>query len=187
MKHTFQRFQNYVLVMIFLMVGFGNANAQLHYDNSISISNGLYSASGFGSNHYIGFRYNHFFDDGNYFFEGAFGISSLKSKVLDSVAGFQIFDSDKLQTYEFLLAYDARPDGSVPFFLLGVAGINQGGQSQFAYLVGLGKQIRLSSFLNSNRFGLRYDIRDQIFRQKINNESFMSHNLIFSLGIQYYF
>ena len=179
---------SYCLIAILLMsIGFQNGNAQLYYDNSISISNGIYSAAGFGSNHYIGIRYNHFFNNGKYFFEGAYGISSLKSKVLDSVAGFQIFDSEKLQTYEFLLALDAQPSGSLPFFLLGVAGVNQGGQSQFAYLVGVGKHIQLNGFLNTNRIGFRYDIRDQIFRQKINDESFMSHNLVFSLGILYYF
>jgi hypothetical protein len=186
-KNTFQKFRCYLFVIALIVVGIQNTNAQLYFNNSFSVSNGIYSASGIGSNHYIGFRYNHFFERGKYFFEATFGISSLKSRLLDSVAGFQLFDSNKLQAYEFTLAYDPNPSGSFPYIISGVAGINQGGQSQFAYLIGVGKIIPLNRFLSTNRLGLRYNIRDHIFRQEINNDSFISHNLVFTLGIQYFF
>ena len=81
-----------------------------------------------------------------------------------------------------------KPLGGFPYLVVGVANINQGGQSKFSYILGLGKQIPLAQFFNVKRLGVRYDIRDQIFKQQVNNsDSFTSHNLIFSLELHYYF
>lgn len=158
------------------------------FSNAMSFSSGVYSAEGFGSNFYFGLRYNHFFSKWRYFVEGSIGVSSLKSQVLQDLAAFQVFDSEKLLTYEFLLGYDMAPLGNFPFIVAGVAGLNQGGQSKFAYVIGLGKQIPLAQFFKTKRVGLRYDIRDQIFRQQINDaDAFTAHNLVFSVGLSYYF
>jgi hypothetical protein len=55
-------------------------------------------------------------------------------------------------------------------------------------VVGLGKRIPLYGMFGSNQLGVRYDIRDQIFSQTINNaEPFLSHNLAFTVGMQFYF
>jgi hypothetical protein len=164
------------------------AHSQPIYQNGLTLSAGMYSASGFGTNPYFGARYNRFLGSGKFFSEISFGFSSLKSKVLENVANFQIFESNNLYAYEFSIGYDANPSGNLPYLLAGVAGVNQGGQSNFAYVIGLGKQIPLSKYFNTKSFGFRYDIRDQIFSQRINNgDSFISHNIIFTIGFQFYF
>lgn len=166
----------------------GSAKAGGIFTNSLTITNGIYAAEGFGSNYYLGARYNHFFNKWTYFVEASIGFSSVKSQVLDDLANFQVFDSEKLYTYEFLLGYDMKPLGGFPFLVAGVAGINQGGQSKFSYVLGLGKHIPLAQFFNVKRLGLRYDIRDQIFKQQISDkDAFTAHNLVFSLGLTYYF
>lgn len=174
-----------LITLFFLPV---TAEAGGIFSNALTITNGVYAAEGFGSNYYFGARYNHFFSKWTYFVEASIGFSSLKSPVLEDLAAFQVFDSEDLTTYEFLLGYDMKPLGGFPFLVAGVAGINQGGQSKFAYVLGLGKHIPLAQFFKVKRLGLRYDIRDQIFKQQISDKgSFVSHNLVFSLGLTYYF
>ena len=164
------------------------ASAQSGFRNSASLTSGLYAADGFGSNFYYGARFNHYFNKWRYFVEGSIGFSSLQSEVLQDLTAFQVFDSEGLTAIEFLFGYDPRPLAGLPYFVGGVASINQGGQSRFAYVVGFGKHIPLAQFFKVKKLGIRYDIRDHIFRQKINDAgSFISHNLVFSLGIQYYF
>ncbi len=158
------------------------------WKNSVGATGGIYSAEGFGSNFYYGLRFNHYFNKWHYFVEGSLGFSSIQSSVLEDIGAFQVFETQNLTTYEFLFGYDMKPLGGFPYFVVGVANINQGGQSKFSYILGLGKQIPLAQFFNTKRLGVRYDIRDQIFKQQVNNtDSFISHNLMFTLGLQYYF
>lgn len=166
----------------------GSVRAGSIFTNGLTITNGVYAAEGFGSNYYFGARYNHFFSKWTYFVEASIGFSSVKSQVLEDLAALQVFDSNDLMTYEFLLGYDMKPLGGFPFLVAGVAGINQGGQSKFAYVLGLGKHIPLAQFFNVKRLGLRYDVRDQIFKQQVSDkDSFVAHNLVFTLGLTYYF
>lgn len=161
-------------------------HAQGRLDNSLSVSLGSYAASGFGNNLYGSIGYNYFFLGGKYFVEASVGVSSLTSRVLQSVSRAQIFDTDRLLTYQFGVAYDPAPSGAIPFFLLGFAGVNQGGASSFAGVVGLGK--RIPGLFGSSTIGFRYDIRDQIFSQTINSsDPFIVHNFVFSVGLQLYF
>jgi len=184
-----QRYILLVLVTLGVLPGVGqNAHAQLRYESSLSLSAGAYAASGFGTNQFFGVRYNYFFFGGRYFVEGSLGFGSLRSKVLENVSKSQVFTSERLYAYEFVFAYDAFPSGYLPFFAFGVAGLNQGGQTSFAGVLGLGKRIPLAGFLGTNQLGVRYDIRDQIFSQTINNsDPFIAHNLVFTFGLQFYF
>jgi hypothetical protein len=164
------------------------ANAQLRFANSLSLTGGAFAASGLGTNAYLGLRYNYYFFGGRAFVEGAVGFGSLRSQVLEQVTQAQLFESEQLLTYEFVAGYDAFPSGPLPYLTLGVAGLNQGGQSKFAGSVGLGKRIPLSGMLGWQQVGLRYDIRDLIMSQSVNNsETFLTHNLALTLGIQFYF
>lgn len=177
-----------ILLILMITISTGLQAKKGLYRNSGSITNGLYAADGFGSNYYVGLRYNHYFDKWKYFVEGSIGFSSLKSDVLNDLASFQVFNSQDLNAYEFLLGYDPKPLSGLPYFVAGVASINQGGQSRFAYVLGFGKHIPLAQFFRIKRLGVRYDIRDHIFRQEINDAgAFTSHNLVFSFGLQYYF
>ncbi len=183
--------QRYKIVCILLFVAAmmqPSARAQLPYESSISLSAGAYAASGFGTNQFIGLRYNYFFLGGRYFVEASLGMGSLRSRVLENVAKAQVFETEKLLAYEFVGAYDYNPSGYLPYFALGVAGINQGGQSKFAGVLGVGKRIPLVGLFGTNQLGVRYDVRDQIFSQKINDsDPFISHNLVFTFGLQFYF
>jgi hypothetical protein len=162
--------------------------AQLPYSHSISLSVGAYAASGLGTNPHYAARYNYFISGGKFFVEGALGFGSLRSNVLASITKSQLFESERLYTYEFVAGFDPFPNSYVPFMILGVAGINQGGQSMFAGVIGLGKRIPLRGVFGGNQFGLRYDVRDQIFSQRIlNKEPFVSHNFAFTVGVQFYF
>jgi hypothetical protein len=175
-----------VLLPVALAVPSPEACAQ--YQNSIALAGGVYSASGFGTNPFIGARYNYFLPGGRMFIEAGIGVSSLKSHVLNTISNSQVFPSEDLYTYEFAIAYDPSPSGYFPYILGGVAGINQGGPTSFAAVLGLGKRMPFGSFFGSSRFGWRYDVRDQMFAQHINNaEPFLSHNIQFTLGVQYYF
>lgn len=177
-----------VTMICFLTAASPALQAKGIYTNSLTFTNGIYSAEGFGSNYYLGARYNHFFSKWTYFVEASIGFSSVKSQVLEDLAAFQVFDSEGLTAYEFLLGYDMKPLGGFPFLVAGVAGINQGGQSKFAYVLGLGKHIPLAQFFNVKRLGLRYDVRDHIFKQQVSDKgSFVAHNLVFTLGLTYYF
>jgi len=183
-----QRFKSVSMLLLTATVIHSSARSQLRYESSLSLSGGAYAASGFGTNQFFGVRYNYFFLGGRYFVEASLGIGSLKSKVLDNVARAQVFETEKLYAYEFVGAYDYDPSGYLPYFAFGVAGINQGGQSKFAGVLGVGKRIPLVGFLGTDQLGIRYDIRDQIFSQRINDsDPFISHNLVFTFGLQFYF
>ena len=164
------------------------AQAQLSYDNSLSLSVGAYAASGFGTNAYYGARYNYFISGGKFFVEGGLGFGSLKSNVLESVTKSQIYDTDRVFAYEFVGGFDPYPNSHVPYFVAGVAGLNYGGQSNFAGVFGLGKRVPLKGVLGGDQLGFRYDVRDQIFSQTIyNKEPFITHNIAVTLGFQFYF
>lgn len=164
------------------------AAGQYQYQNSISVSGGFYAASGFGTNPYVAGRYNYFLPGRKFFVEASIGFSSLKSEVLETIAQSQVFETEDLYTYEFVVAYDASPSGLIPYIIGGVAGINQGGQNTFSAVLGLGKRIPIPNLFSSDQFSFRYDVRDQIFSQQISSaEPFVAHNIQFSLGLQYYF
>jgi hypothetical protein len=176
------------IVILAAMMIRSSAHSQLRYESSLSLTAGAYAASGFGTNQFFGVRYNYFFLGGRYFVEASLGIGSLRSHVLENVAKAQVFETERLLAYEFVGAYDYNPSGYLPYFSFGVAGINQGGQSKFAGVVGIGKRIPLIGFLGTNQLGLRYDVRDHFFAQKINDsDPFISHNLVFTFGLQFYF
>jgi hypothetical protein len=164
------------------------ARSQYQYQNSLSVSGGFYAASGFGTNPYVAARYNYFLPGRRFFVEASVGFSSLQSDVLETIAQSQVFESEDLYTYEFVVAYDANPSGLIPYITGGVAGINQGGQNTFSAVLGLGKRIPIANLFSSDQFSFRYDVRDQIFSQQISSaEPFVAHNIQFSLGLQFYF
>ncbi len=163
-------------------------SAQVRSEHSISLTAGAYAASGFGTNLFAGARYNYYFLAGKGFVEAALGFGSLRSRVLENVTRSQLFDSERLTSYEFVLGYDMAPTLAIPYVTAGVAGINQGGQSKYAGSVGLGKRIPLSGLVGGNQLAFRYDVRDQIFSQSINNsDAFIAHNIVFTCGLQLFF
>jgi hypothetical protein len=166
----------------------GDVRAQLRYENSISLTVGAYAVSGFGTNAFYGVRYDYFFLAGKGFVEGAIGFGSLRSHVLENITRSQLFDTERLASYEFAIGYDPAPSTAIPYVTVGVAGINQGGQSKFAGSIGLGKHVPLSGLVNNNQLAFRYDMRDQIYSQSVNNsDPFIAHNLVFTCGLQLFF
>jgi hypothetical protein len=159
--------------------------AQSGYKNGLSIGVGPYAAEGLGTNLYFEIRYSHFLSLGKYFFEGGVGLGSLESKLLNNISNSQIFEDDNLTTYQFLFGYDHKYKSGIPYLVGGFAGLNQGGQSRFAFVLGIGKRF---SFWASSNFRLRYDIRTQFFKQELNNNSsFTSLNIVFTIGAEYLF
>jgi hypothetical protein len=172
------------------LVGLGPSAspAQGRLDQSLSLNGGLYAASGIGTNFFSCARYDYTLPGGRSFVEAALGVGSIKSDVIAAVSRAGIFASNNLVIYEFGFAYDYQPSGPFPFVLLGVAGVKEGDESHFAPVIGLGKRVPIPGFLGSNSLGIRYDIRDQIFSQKINNsDSFVAHNIMATIGVQIYF
>ena len=164
------------------------AEAQQRFEHSLSLSGGLYAESGIGTNFYWGARYDYYVLGGRYFFEASLCTGSLSSTVLEKVSKAQLFINDRLTTYEFSVAWDANPSGPVPFLLFGVAGINQGGTTSFAGVVGFGKRVPLPGLFGVNGLGIRFDARDHIFSQTINNsDPFIVHNVVATIGVQVYF
>lgn len=162
--------------------------AQMPFEHSVSLSAGAYAASGFGTNLYYSARYNYFIEGGKFFAEGGLGFGSLKSDVLGSVTKAQVYESERVVAYEFVGGFDPYPNGYVPYVIGGVAGLKYGGQSNFAGVIGLGKRVPLKGLFGGNQFGIRYDVRDQIFSQTIYNAApFTTHNIVFTVGLQYYF
>ena len=179
-----------VAVILFLFQGPESAHAQQKFElsQSLSVCGGLYAASGFGNNFYTTGRYDYFLGGGRYFVEGSVGIGSLQSNVIGTVTKAAIFTSNNLVTYEFSFAYDYAPGGALPFFTFGVGGVREGEETHFAAVIGIGKRIHMPGFLGSNALGFRWDLRDQIFSQQINNSSpFVVHNIVATLGLQIYF
>lgn len=161
-------------------------SAQTRQDHSLSLAAGIYAASGIGSNATYGLRYNYFILGGRYFVEGSLSIGSLESRVVSSISKARLFESDRLLTYEFSAAFDYQPSGNIPYVLLGVAGVRQGDVTSFAAVVGLGK--RIPGLFGSGSLGFRYDIRDMIMSQRINNsDPFTVHNIVATMGLQVYF
>jgi hypothetical protein len=149
----------------------------------VGIFAGLYAADGIATNFYYGARYDYGFQGGKFFVEAALGVGSLESKVLDAVTSASLFESSRLLTYEFGVAYDHTPTGPVPFVLLGVTGIDQGGQTKFAGVVGFGKRFLISGIFD-DRVIARLDVRDHMFSQEFNNKgSFVAHNLGLTVGL----
>ena len=176
------------LCLFLLLFLAGTMSAQTRWQQSLSVSGGLYAASGIGTNFWAGVRYDYFILGGRYFVEASLGGGSLSSNVLSAIAKSRLFSTDNLVTYEFSAAYDAAPTGSIPFVLVGVAGVRQGTTTSFAGVIGLGKRIPIPGLFGTNTFGLRYDIRDQIFSQRLNDsDAFVVHNVVATLGIQIYF
>lgn len=181
------KFHSAAFLLLLLPAINSEAGAQSRYQNSLTLSAGIYATEGFGTNPYGGVRYTYFLPGWQYFVEASVGVSSLKSAVLETISRSQLFDSQTQYSYEFVFAYDATPTGYLPYILGGVAGLNQGGQTKFAGVIGLGKRIPFGS-LGSSQLGFRYDIRDQIYSQQISNaEPFLAHNLTFTVGLQWYF
>ena len=149
----------------------------------VGVFAGLYSADGIATNFYYGARYDYGFQGGKFFVEAALGVGSLDSKVLDAVTSASLFESSRLLTYEFGVAYDHTPTGPVPFVLLGVTGIDQGGQTKFAGVIGFGKRFLISGIFD-NQLIARLDVRDHMFSQEFNNKgSFVAHNLGLTMGL----
>jgi hypothetical protein len=172
-------------ILLILCAVSGTMLAQPRYEHSLSLCGGLYAASGIGTNFYTTGRYNFYILGGRYFVEASVGFGSLESKVLSTVTKARLFPTDKLVTYEFSFAYDAAPAGNIPFVLFGVAGVRQGGETSFAGVIGLGKRIPIPGLFGGNSVGIRYDLRDMIFSQRLNNsDPFLTHNIVASLGVQ---
>lgn len=180
--------RNVFFSLIFTTLFISNSYSQTIYNNSFSLTGGIYAASGFGTNSHVGLNYNHFMERGKYFVEAGFGYGSIKSEVLSDLLKAQVFETENLVTYKVLFGYDYTRLGNWPYLVLGLAGVNQGGQTNFAGVIGIGKRISASGVFGSNRFGFRYDIRDQIFNQKLNSaNSFTSHNLVLQIGLEYFY
>lgn len=160
------------------------AQGPLRPTHSISLDLGGYGASGFSTNVYYGAKYNYHFGAGRYFVEAGVGFSSINSRVLETVSRTTLYEDEKLFVYDFAFSYDFDPSGPVPYLTFGVAGVNQGGQSIFGGVVGLGKRITFGS----SPVGIRYDVRDHIYSQTLNNsDPFLTHNIVFTVGAQFYF
>lgn len=187
------RFNNFFYFSIlFLLAGLamipGKADAQINYKNGFTISTGIYSASGFGTNPYAAFRYNRYLSKGRHFVEASFGISSIDSDVLRTVANVRLFENTRLLIYEFVYGYDPKMWTSFPYLTAGVAGINQGGQSKFAFVAGIGNRLYFDTIFGSRKIGLRYDLRDHILKQRFNDKkSFFAHNLVFTINLEFFY
>jgi hypothetical protein len=174
--------------LILMLYAPGVLQAQIRLEHSLSLFGGLYAADGIGTNATFGARYDYFVLGGRYMIEVSVSGGSLESEVISSVSKAELFKSNNLLTYEFGFAYDHAPSGYVPFLFFGVAGVKQGDATSFAVVLGLGKRIPLPGLFGTNAFGLRYDLRDQIFRQQVNNsDPFTVHNIAVTMGLQIYF
>jgi hypothetical protein len=174
-----------LITLFFIMSGANRLIAQPGTKHGITVAVGSYAAEGLGTNLYFEARYNHFLSSGKYFFEAGLGIGSIESQLLKTISNSQLFESNNLLTYQFLLGYDHVRLSGIPYLVGGFTGIDQGGQTRFAFVVGLGKRF---SLWESSSFRFRYDIRAHIFKQEFNdNSSFTALNMLFTLGGEYYF
>lgn len=181
-----------LMVLSFIILAFGinpkKAVGQINYNNGFNISLGAYSTSGFGTNPYAAFRYNHYLSRGKHFAEVSFGISSIESDVLRTVANAQLFENNRLLVYEVVYGYDPKMYTSLPYFVAGLAGVNQGGQSKFAVVLGIGNRLYFETIFGSKKIGLRYDLRDHILSQRFNEKkSFIAHNLVFTINLEFFY
>jgi len=163
------------------------SQAQIPYTSGLSIAMGIYSSEGIGTNPYAGLRYSRYLKQGTHFFEASFGISSVESSVLKSVAGVRLFDGTRLLAYEIVYGYDPKMWTSMPYFIAGVANVNQGGQSKYSGVVGIGNRFHFDTLFGSKKIGLKYDIRDHILKQKFTErEAFIAHNLVVTLNLEFF-
>jgi len=177
-----------LLIPFFLIMNTGKAEAQVKYNYGFSIATGLYAAEGFGTNISGAMRFNKYFSAGKHFIEGSLGITSIDSEVLNAIGNTQFFEHKKLVSIEFLYGYDPKMWTSLPYFTAGVASINQGGQSRFAGILGIGNRIYFDTLFGSKKMGLRYDLRDHIFKQSYNSsDEFITHNLNVSINLEFFF
>ena len=180
----------YLFISLFLIFGFNiqPSHAQIKQINSFTLGAGAYSSSGIATNPLLQLRFNRYLDQGKHFFEISLGLSSVKSDVLNTFAGAQLFENNNLFSTELVYGYDPKMWSSLPYFTFGVANISQGGQSKFAVVLGIGNRILIDSFFDSKNFGIRYDIRDHILRQKFNADAaFTAHNFVITLNLEYFF
>jgi len=179
----------WIAVVPFLFVlNDSNAIAQVNYGYGFSIGTGLYASEGFGTNLSGAVRVNKYFSAGRHFVEGSLGITSIESEVLKAIGNTQFFENNRLLSLEFLYGYDPKMWTSLPYFTMGVASISQGGQSRFAGVLGIGNRIYFDTLFGSKKMGLRYDLRDHIFKQSYNSSSsFITHNLNLSLNFEFFF
>lgn len=180
----------FIWISLFFLFGFSirPSVAQIEQINSFTFGAGAYSSSGIATNPLFEFRFNRYLEQGKHFFEFSFGFSSVKSDVLNTFAGAQLFENNNLFTTELVYGYDPKMWSSVPYFTFGVANISQGGQSKIAAVLGIGNRILIDSMFNSKNFGIRYDIRDHILRQKFNSDAaFTAHNFVLTLNLEYFF
>jgi hypothetical protein len=175
----------FLLTVFFISTGgIQKTQAQILYKNSLSLATGIYSSEGIGANPYAGLRYNHYLAQGKHFAEITLGLSSVESTVLQSTAGLQLFDGTRLVAFEIVYGYDPAMWSSVPYFVFGVANVNQGGQNKYAGVIGIGNRIHFDTLFGSKKIGLRYDFRDHILKQKFSErEAFIAHNLVLSLNL----
>ena len=177
-----------LLIPFIFLVDTAKVEAQVNYNYGFSVATGLYAAEGFGTNLSGALRVNKYFDAGKHFVEGSIGVTSIESEVLKAIGNTQFFEHNRLLSFEFLYGYDLKMWTSLPYFTVGVASINQGGQSRFAGIIGMGNRLYFDTLFGSKKMGLRYDLRDHIFKQSYNNSSdFITHNLNLSLNLEFFF
>jgi hypothetical protein len=187
-KDRYGRSTLVILIALFFITAANEAQAQVRYNYGFSIGTGLYAAEGFGTSFSAALRVNKYFSEGRHFVEGSFGITNFESEVLKAIGNTQFFEHNRLMSFEFLYGYDPKMWTSLPYFTMGVASINQGGQSRFAGILGIGNRIYFDTLFGSNKMGLRYDLRDHIFKQSYNSsKEFFTHNLNLSLNLEFFF
>lgn len=185
---TQQNYQRFLVTVLFFFLITTPLLAQLKGKHSLGVSGGLYSAEGLGTNGYGKIKYNHYLDGGKHFFEAGVGVGSIKSMVLKTVANAQLFKNERLMVYELSYGYHPRMWSSLPYFLIGVASIDQGGQSKFSYVLGLGNRISLGNLSSQSSWGVRYDVRDHIFEQSFNgNSPFLTNNFVFTVTVELFY
>jgi len=187
-ENRYRRSTFLLLIALFCLMSTNKANAQVRHNYGFSIGTGLYAAEGFGTSFSAALRVNKYFSQGRHFVEGSFGITNFESEVLKAIGNTQFFEHNRLMSFEFLYGYDPKMWTSLPYFTMGVASINQGGQSRFAGILGIGNRIYFDTLFGSSKMGLRYDLRDHIFKQSYNSsKEFFTHNLNLSLNLEFFF
>lgn len=177
-----------IIIPALLFINVDNSAAQVNYKYGFTIGTGIYAADGFGSNFSAAMRINRYFNQGKHFLEASLGISNLNSGVLRAIGSNGFFKNNRLFSIEFLYGYDPKMWTSLPYFTIGVANVNQGGQNNYAGVLGIGNRLHFNTIFGSKKIGLRYDLRDHIFKQSFNaGESFIAHNLNFSLNLEFFF
>ncbi len=185
----------------------GLTNLGSSYQHALTLNTGFYSLEGLGMTLLASGGYNYFVGNNQYIFQTNYGISSIEAKVVDIVDNTKaIFGGSLLvMYYEFNLIYQisrknpesaksfdrgkkkrgilSRIPTDFPYLFAGAGSLKEGSFWRYFSVLGIGNWITL---IKNKRFGLRYEIRDQLFVQKILNEKFFSNNFILSLGIHWF-